>query len=108
VLEPLAGGTPGRFQRYDWVRDELVEWHDVPAGGIVIVEGNYAMRPELRDAYDLLIWVEAPYDVRLRRGLARDGEAARDRWVGEWMPEEDRYVAAMRPADRADVLVDGS
>ena len=74
----------------------------------MLVEGNYVIRPELRGYYALRIWVEAPYEVRLRRGLARDGEEARARWVEEWMPEEDRYVAASRPADHADVLVDGS
>ncbi len=108
VLEPLVAGTPGRYQRYDWNRDELAEWHDVPAVGVVIVEGSYVIRPELRGYYDLRVWVEAPYEVRLARGVARDGEAARARWVEEWMPEEDRYVATMSPADRADVLVDGS
>jgi uridine kinase len=108
VLEPLAAGTPGRYQRYDWDRDELAEWHDAPAVGVVLVEGNYVIRPELRRYYDLRIWVEAPYGVRLARGIARDGEEARARWVEEWMPEEDRYVDAMRPADHADVLVDGS
>ncbi len=76
--------------------------------GVVIVEGNYVIRPELRGYYDLRIWVEAPYDLRLQRGITRDGEQARTRWVEEWMPEEDRYVAASRPADYADVLVDGS
>lgn len=108
LLEPLVADAPGRYRRYDWGRDELAEWHDVPAGGVVIVEGNYVIRPELRGYYDLRIWVEAPYELRLRRGLARDGEEARARWVEEWMPEEDRYVAGARPADYADVLVDGS
>ncbi len=107
VLEPLIAGAPGRYQRYDWESDELAEWHDVFAG-VVIVEGNYVIRPELRGYYDLRIWVEAPYDLRLQRGITRDGEQARTRWVEEWMPEEDRYVAASRPADHADVLVDGS
>jgi uridine kinase len=107
VLEPLAAGKTGRFQRYDWNGDALAEWHDVPAGEVVIVEGNYVARPELRGYYHLTIWVEARYDVRLRRGLARDGEEARARWVEEWMPEEDRYVAACRPADHVDLIVSG-
>ncbi len=107
LLEPLTTAAPGRYRRYDWDRDELAEWHEVPSGGVVLVEGSYATRPELRGYYALRIWVEAPYEVRLGRGLARDGEEARARWVEEWMPEEDRYVAASRPADHADVLVDG-
>ncbi|HEX4518536.1 MAG TPA: AAA family ATPase [Gaiellaceae bacterium] len=107
LLEPLTTGTAGRYRRYDWERDTLAEWHEVPAGGVVIVEGNYVTRPELRGYFDLKIWVEAAYEVRLRRGLERDGEEARARWVEEWMPEEDRYVAAFHPAEHVDVIVSG-
>ena len=37
VLRPLAAGCPGRYQRYDWQRRELAEWHDVPVGTVVLV-----------------------------------------------------------------------
>jgi hypothetical protein len=30
VLAPLRAGQPGRYQRWDWDRDEGAEWHDVP------------------------------------------------------------------------------
>jgi len=108
VLEPLAADRTARYRRYDWERDQLAEWHDIEPGGIVIVEGNYSARPELYDLYDLTVWVEAPHAVRLRRGIERDGEEARERWLKEWMPEEDRYISAFRPAARADVIVDGA
>jgi uridine kinase len=108
VLDPLLAGVGTRYQRYDWDRDALAEWHDVPAGGLVVVEGTYALSYGLRDAYDWRIWVEAPYDLRLERGLERDGEGARERWTGEWMPAEDAYVAAQDPVAAADVVVDGT
>lgn len=108
VLRPLAADEAARYQRYDWDRDELAEWRRVSPGGVVLVEGNYSTRDELRDYYDLTVWVAAPYEMRLRRGVERDGEHARDRWVNEWMPEEERYVEAFRPADRVDVVVNGA
>ena len=108
VLAPLAAGEPARYRRYDWERGELAGWHDVAGDGVVIVEGNYSTRPELRDYYDLTIWVEAPHDLRLARGVERDGEQARTRWLEDWMPEEDRYVEACSPAEHADLVVDGS
>ena len=46
--------------------------------GLVVVEGVCALHRMFRDAYDVRVWVEAPYDVRLARGVERDGEAARD------------------------------
>jgi uridine kinase len=74
----------------------------------VVVEGVCALHRSLRDAYAVRVWVEAPYDVRLARGIARDGEQARSTWVDVWMPSEDRYVAADDPIPSAHVVVDGS
>ena len=59
-----------RFESWDWV-------HAAPAGprtlspeGIVVVEGVCALHRMFRD-YDVRVWVDAPYDVRLERGIAR-------------------------------------
>ena len=76
--------------------------------GLVVVEGVCALHRMFRDAYDVRVWVEAPYDVRLARGIERDGEAARTTWVEHWMPSEDRYVARDNPIPSAHVVVDGS
>ena len=108
VLVPLAGDRPARYQRYDWGEDRLAEWHEIQPGGVVILEGNYATRSDLCGFYDFTIWVEAPRDVRLARGLERGGENTLSRWLEDWMPEEDRYIAAEDPAGRVDLVVDGS
>jgi uridine kinase len=108
VLLPLAADEPARYRRYDWPSDALAEWHVVPAGGIVVVEGNYSTRSELFHFYDLTVWVDAPSDVRLERGVRRGGENTRERWLSEWMPEEERYVATEDPASRVDVVLDGN
>ena len=109
VLKPLAVDQPARYRRYDWNLDRLRDdVHVVDPGGVVVVEGSYSTRPELRDFYDVTVWVDAPQPIRLRRGVERDGEDARDRWLNEWMPEEDRYIAAVQPAAHADVIIDGS
>jgi hypothetical protein len=46
----------------------------------------------------------------LRRGLERDGEAARSQWLDDWIPAEDRYIAGQRPDLAAQVVLasDGS
>ncbi len=107
VLAPLSEGRDGRYQRYDWGLDELAGWRDVPNRGVVLVEGVYSTRHELSGYYDLKIWIEASRETRLARGLARDGAGAHDRWVDEWMPSEDRYVANQVPDRTADVVVIG-
>jgi uridine kinase len=106
VLAPLARGEEARYQRYDWGSDSMAEWHAVPARGIVVIDGNYSTREELRSFYGFRIWVEAPRELRLARGLARGGLDTRDRWLGEWMPEEERYLETQEPQRFADLVID--
>ncbi|MFJ7929684.1 uridine kinase [Peribacillus sp. NPDC096448] len=108
ILKPLTKGEEGRYQRYDWETDTMAEWHVVPAGGLVIIEGTYSIRKELAGYHDFTIWVECPRDQRLKRGLERDGENARQMWEDNWMVYEDLYVGAQRPQERANLVVDGT
>lgn len=108
VLTPLARNETALYQRYDWPGDALADWHTVPVGGIVLIEGNYCTRQELFDYYDYTLWVDAPHELRLERGLRRGGRDTRERWLTEWMPEEDRYIAAEHPVARVDLVLDGT
>jgi uridine kinase len=108
VLKPLRQGRLARYGRYDWTTDEVTEEREVRPCGVVIVEGVYSSRRELADCYDFRVWVECPRDVRLSRGLARDGDGARTRWEDDWMPSEDRYIREHRPQDYADAIVNGA
>jgi len=107
VLLPLRAGRSARYARYDWSMDALAEAHVVQPGQVVIVEGVYSSRLELAAHYHLAIWVDCPRNLRLARGVARDGEGHRDRWEHDWMPAEDRYVQEHRPRGRADVIFHG-
>ena len=108
VLIPLSRGQRVTYQRYDWHTDALAEWHTVACMPVVIVEGVYTLRQELGSFYDLTIWVDCPRAIRLARGIARDGEQGRALWEGEWMPREDRYIAAHQPHLAADWVYDGA
>jgi uridine kinase len=105
VLAPLAAGRPGRYQRWDWPTDTGAEWHDVPPGVPVVVEGVSSTDVRLGVPWDVRIWLEADREVRLARALERDGEAMLERWLTDWMPSEERYLAAQRPDARADFWV---
>jgi len=108
VVEPLAAGRAAQFSSYDWAERRLRGSRTVEPEGIVIVEGVCALHRTLRDAYAVRVWVEAPAELRLSRGVERDGEAARSTWVDVWMPSEDRYVARDDPVGCAHLVVDGS
>jgi len=107
VLAPLRMGTAARYDRYDWRQDAFDGVGEAGPEGVVIVEGIYSSRREIADLYDLRIWVECPRELRLRRGIRRDGEGARGIWENDWMPSEDLYVEAQRPREQAHIVVDG-
>jgi uridine kinase len=108
VLVPLMEDRPARYQRYNWPSDTLAEWHSIPPGGAVIVEGISALREELSRFYHFRVWVDSPRPTRLARGVDRDGEAQRSTWENHWMPAEERYFSLHRPQDKAELWVDGS
>ena len=74
----------------------------------MVIEGVCALHRMFRDAYDVRLWVDAPYELRLARGIARDGEGARQTWEEVWMPSEERYVDRDDPIPSAHLIVDGS
>ena len=104
VLEPLAQDETARFRRSSWGREEDESWAEVAPADFVILEGVSASREAFRPFLTYSIWVEAPAEVRLERGLERDGEPARAQWE-EWMAQEDRYVERERPHQLADLVL---
>ena len=52
--------------------------------------------------------VDAPRDVRLARGVARDGESSRSTWLDVWMPNEAAYIDRDDPVSCAHLVIDGS
>jgi len=109
ALIPLRCGQTARYQRYDWETDRLDQWVIVEPNEIVLVEGVYSARPEIRPLIDLAIFVETPRDERRKRMLAR-GHLERDinnDWLAPWVAAEDWYFANVRPAEHADLVVAG-
>jgi uridine kinase len=106
VLEPISRDQLARYQRYDWDSRSLAEWHDVAPGGVLILEGVSSARAAVRDRLSLSVWVDTPRELRLARGLERDGVDSLPLWE-EWMAAEDAHFAADRAREHVDVIVSG-
>ena len=111
VLSPLLSGSDARYQVRDWENDEFgtslnggktVRWSP-----FVVLEGLTCTRAAIADRLAYRIWVEAPDDVRLRRGLERDGDTHRDLWLDS-MATERQFFVDDATRTRADLRVDGS
>jgi uridine kinase len=107
VLEPLSHNETACHQRYDWGTKRLAEWHEVQPVEYLLLEGVSSSREAFRPYIALSIWIETPRQERLRRGLERDGEAARRQWE-EWMAREEEYIEREHPEQKADLVINGT
>ena len=105
VLEPLRNGKPARFERYHWHRNELGETMEFDAKGVIIVEGVYSFRPELRPFYDFSLFVDTPRNLSIERCRKRPHD--REFWIQRWAEVEDWYFEHMNPAEAADMVISG-
>ena len=105
VLEPLRRGRAGRYQRYDWATEAFADWVDVPVPAVLVVEGCGAARRASMQVAALSVWVEAPAELRLARGLERDGKEQSAAWIA-WAAQEAAHFGRERTRDRADVRLD--
>jgi uridine kinase len=108
VLLPLRAGLPASYHVYDWATDRVSSHTMGVTKPIVVVEGVYSFSLPLAGLFDFSVWVDCPRDIRLQRGLARDGEAARTRWEQDWMLGEEQYIQRERPRDRVALVCDGN
>jgi hypothetical protein len=103
ILEPLSRDLPGRYRRYDWTAGEYGESHRVEPVPLLVLEGVGSGNQAWSGLVSTLVWVEAPADVRLSRGVARDGEGERAHLVA-WAQDEDRLFATQGTRARADLV----
>jgi uridine kinase len=88
------------------------EVQSVPADAIVIADGAYLLRPELRGFWDFRIFVEIDFGLVLARGAARDSarmdsaQAAAEHYRRYYIAAERMYDAEVDPRSHADVIVD--
>ena len=106
IVEPLAAGGRAAYSRWDWHEDRFAEQVEVPVVDLLVLEGVGSGDPGYAEQIGVLVWIWAPDELRLRRGLERDGAALADRWR-QWMREERQLHARDRTPERADVRVDG-
>ena len=108
VLRPIAEERAGAYHRYDWSVGRFAPAPvPVPAVPLLLVEGCGSC-PQAQDPWTTLrIWVEAPPQLCLERGLARDGAGLAPQWR-RWQELEAAVFATERTRARADLLVDGA
>jgi uridine kinase len=112
VILPLHNHHEAKYQIYEWKTDSFSDWHILKPEGIFIFEGVYALENNIRDYYDLKIWIDCPADLGLKRGIARDierdGVDNTDKWTNIWRPLENKYKNEQEPNRIADYIINGA
>jgi uridine kinase len=114
LLEPLAGSGERRVVRriYDVHAEEPVEAVRESAGDVEVLafDGIFLHRSELRDLWDLSVFLEVDFEVSIPRGAGRgygdpDPAAPSNR---RYVEGQRLYLATCRPHERATWVIDNN
>jgi uridine kinase len=114
LLDPfrVAGSTGFQLSAFDAVRDAPVEsqWTTAPRDAVLVVDGEYLLRPELRGVWNWSVWLEVPDRIAAANVARRDGgdpdpeAAANARRHGADL----RYAREANPRAEASAIVENS
>jgi len=103
VLSPLCKGTAASYRPWQCSTGSFGPKLIVEPSPLLVVEGCYSLRMDLRDCYTLRVWLEAPWEVRRLRLLERGGPSCLEMFQNHWIPMEDRYFQAQQVQSCCDV-----
>jgi uridine kinase len=109
--------SPEGYYRDSFDVDRLVQvclrpFRDGPDSGVLVVDGVFLLRPELRSWWDLAVYLTVPEEEVLRRARERDAsrfgsvDEVERRYRARYLPAQALYRAEADPGAVADVLVD--
>jgi len=114
LLDPLGPGGDRRYQEavYDRHTDaaRCTQVTTAPADAVLLFDGVFLLRPELRDRWDLRIFVSTAFQETVDRAITREQGAlsaaeVERRWRDRYIPSQKLYFATVRPTDHADIVV---
>jgi uridine kinase len=118
LLRPLGPGGTGYYRRaiFDYRRDVPVDSPRMKAEpeSILLFDGIFLLRPQLRPFWDYTIFVKAGFDVTLRRALLRDvalwpdPKKIEQRYLSRYIPAQKIYIAECDPEALANLVIDNN
>ncbi len=116
LLEPLGPGGDRRYRRavFDHRSDSPVDAPviEAAADAVLLFDGVFLLRPELRDFWDTSIFVRVGFDVTVKRAEERDrelfgsAENVRARYERRYVPGQQLYLSEVQPERLASLVVD--
>lgn len=116
ILFPIKSGEiiDKQIEIYNRDNDEyFTQRVNLVHGSVLILEGIFLQRKELKDYLDFIIYLDVPQEVRLSRVLARDGyigglEDIKRKYEKRYFPAEEKYILEYSPIETADFVLKNS
>ncbi|MCF0260705.1 MAG: hypothetical protein HUJ54_12675 [Erysipelotrichaceae bacterium] len=105
VLIPLSHGCSCEYQTFDCQTMTLKNRVYLSSKQSVIAEGSYSLHPELRDYYDLKIFLKVPKEEQIRRLQLRESPEKMEAFHRKWIPLETIYIETFQIDTQADLVI---
>lgn len=105
VLLPLREGKAVDYRRFDCKTFTIASPRRIEPGRLNIIEGAYAMHPDLAPYYDLTVFLAVSAEKQRERMLKRNAPAQAELFFNRWIPFEQRYFAALNVPERCDLTI---
>ena len=105
VLLPLREGKAVDYRRFDCKTFTIAPPRRIEPGRLNIIEGAYAMHPDLAPYYDLTVFLAVSAEKQRERILVRNAPAQAELFFDRWIPFEQRYFAALNVPERCDLTI---
>ena len=106
VLLPIKENKEVKYQPFDCSVFSLGGEKTVEIKEVIIIEGSYSLHQNLKDFYNLKIFLTSKYETRLERILKRNGEMMLKRFIAEWIPREEAYFNGFSIREICDFVFD--
>jgi uridine kinase len=118
LLQPLGPDGSLAFRRavFDFRTDKAVDapLERAEPNSILLLDGVFLLRPELRTYFDFSIFLRADFSVTIARAEQRDLELlgsieeVRRRYRERYVPGQQLYLNAVRPEQLASLVIDNN
>lgn len=106
VADGILSGKPFEYSVFDCSIMGISGKKRVTPDGVTIVEGAYALHPQIPDIYDIKVFVTAPLETRLERILRRNGSEKLEAFRRKWIPLEEAYFSAFDIENKCDIVIE--
>lgn len=106
VLLPLSRGEAVEYRRYDCCTQSVLEPVSLRPTQLTVVEGAYSMHPDLRERYDLSVFLKIGPELQRKRIIGRNTPELQRRFFEEWIPMEGCYFDVMDVERNCDLVME--